>query len=125
MASPNDALRAGKNVLIVEDDNDLRVLYRDWLKYAGFDVIETADGIDALQIIDSSPPDVVVLDVRLPTLDGVSVREEIAADARTRDIPVIVVTGAVVDLTKMKSTRVLHKPVNREQLVSAVREAVD
>jgi CheY-like chemotaxis protein len=125
VAPPNDALPARRSVLVVEDDNDLRVLYRDWLKYAGFDVIETADGIDALQIIDSSPPDVIVLDVRLPTLDGVSVREEIAADARTRDIPVIVVTGAVVDLTRLKSTRVLHKPVNREQLVSAVRAAAD
>jgi CheY-like chemotaxis protein len=124
VASPADATRARKTVLIVEDDDDLRALYRDWLKYAGFDVIETADGIDALQIIDSSPPDVIVLDIRLPTLDGVSVREEIAADGRTRDIPVVVVTGTPVDASRLKATRLLKKPITREQLLVAVRDAV-
>ena len=111
-------------MLLVEDDDDLRILYRAWITGAGFGVIETSDGIDALQIIDSSPPDLIILDIRLPTLDGLSVREEIAADARTREIPVIVVTGSQVDVKRLTGTRVLQKPVNRDRLVDAVRAAI-
>lgn len=119
-----NAIFARKTVLLVEDDEDLRTLYRAWITGAGFDVLETDDGIDALQIIDSSPPDLIILDIRLPTLDGLSVREEIAADARTRDIPVIVVTGSQVDVKRLTGTRVLHKPVNRDRFLTAIRAAI-
>ena len=105
----------------MEDEDDLRGLYRDWLKAAGFEVIEAADGIDALQIIDSSAPDLIILDIRLRTLDGVSVRQEIAADARTREIPVIVVTAADANVKQLKVARVLRKPIDRSDLIAAAR----
>ena len=114
-----------KVVLVVEDDADLRHMFRDALKFGGFDVREAADGTGALRIIDIDPPDVVVLDIRLLSLDGYSVREEIAANAHTRNIPVVVVTGLqTVDEKRLKPVRVLRKPVDPTMLLATVRAAV-
>ena len=110
-----------KSVLVVEDDEDLRHMFRDALEFNGFDVREAADGPDALRIIETTPPDVVVLDIRLPTLDGVSVREELAANPRTKDIPILFVTGTTVDPDRLQGTRLLRKPVPPDDLVATVR----
>ena len=112
-----------RSVLIIEDDDDLRQLYHYWLIFAGFDVRVAANGLDGLNAIDESPPDLIVLDIRLPIIDGLSVRQQMATDPRTRNIPVIVVTGATVDLKRLKAARVLQKPVLRDELVAAVRDA--
>ena len=83
-----------QTILVVEDDEDLRRLFRTALMLAGFDVMEAGDGLEALLRIDQSPPDLVVLDLVLPRLSGIAVQQEIAAQAVTRDIPVVVITGA-------------------------------
>jgi DNA-binding response OmpR family regulator len=114
-----------KSVLVVEDHDDLRHLFRDWLKAAGFGVRDTADGLTALRMIEAKAPDVVVLDIHLLTLDGASVRQEMAAHAETSDIPIIVVTGAVVDVEKLNATRVLRKPVDSQALLAAVRSVTE
>ncbi len=110
-----------KSVLVVEDDEDLRHMFRDALRFSGFDVREAGDGPDALRMIETAAPDVVVLDLRLPTLDGVSVREELAANPRTKDIPIVVVTGATVDPDRLQGARLLRKPVPPDDLVATVR----
>lgn len=109
-------------VLIVEDDQDLRTIFRMWLRAAGYDVHEAADGVDALRIVEQAPPGLVVLDLGLPTLDGVSVYEELASNVQTRDIPVVVVTGSVdVNLDRLPAACILRKPVTPEELLAAVR----
>jgi DNA-binding response OmpR family regulator len=113
-----------KSVLIVEDDADLRRLYCDVLKANGFALCEAADGPRALRLIEDNPPDVIVLDIMLPTLDGYSVREEIAGNAHTRNIPVIIVTGAEVDVKRLSAARVLKKPIDPFELLRAVRAAI-
>jgi DNA-binding response OmpR family regulator len=108
-------------ILVVEDNDDLRRLFRDRLKSAGFDVREASDGMQALRSIEDVPPDLVVLDIGLPMLDGLSVRDELAAHAETRDIPIVVVTGTLADVGRVKAARVLRKPVDLDDLVAAVR----
>ena len=108
-------------VLVVEDNDDLRHLFRDRLKSAGFDVCEASDGMQALRLIEDAPPDLVVLDIGLPMLDGISVRDELAAHVETRDIPIVVVTGTLADVGRVKAARVLRKPVDLDELVAAVR----
>jgi DNA-binding response OmpR family regulator len=118
--------RPPKSVLIVEDNDDLRDLFGYWLKRDGFDVLMAADGTVALRIIENCTPDLVVLDLHLRTLDGLSVRQDIAANARTCHIPVIVVTGTTVEnIAPLNAARVLCKPVDREVLLSAVHAAID
>ena len=111
-----------KTVLVVEDDHSLRRMYRFALALAGFTVQEAPDGLEALQLIEAGPPDLVVLDLTLPHVSGFAVRQEIAAHAHTRDIPILIVTGSTAELPDIPC--VLRKPISPEQLVDAVRNCL-
>jgi DNA-binding response OmpR family regulator len=111
-------------VLIVEDDEDLRRQFRTVLSYAGYDVHEAADGFSAVRQIDHSPPSIIVLDLGLPGLDGIAVLQDVAAQAHTRRIPVVVVTGRTGDLAHLDVPCVLRKPISPDELVNAVRECL-
>lgn len=115
----------GRTVLIVEDDTDLRRLYRAALAVAGYDVQEARDGFEALRRLDWNPPDVVVLDLMLPTVSGHIVRNEIAEGATTRHIPIVVVTGSEDELEDLEGSILLRKPVSPDQLVHAVKTCLD
>src|SRR5215212_2065349 len=113
-----------QTILIVEDDEDLRRLFRTALTLAGYDVVEAGDGFEALQRIDHSPPDLVLLDLLLPGVSGVVVRQEIAAHATTRDIPIVVVTGSALGQGTLNVACFLRKPVSPEQLIETVRSCL-
>jgi two-component system phosphate regulon response regulator PhoB len=121
-SKPMDLVR--NTVLLVEDEPDLRGLYATILTSAGFNVQQAADGEEALDMIDDTMPDIVVLDLWLPTLDGYTVLAEIAANTHTHNVPVIVVTGTDTDLRRVRTARVLRKPVDPADLVAAVRESI-
>ena len=108
-------------VLVVDDDPALRRMYRTALALAGFDVVEADDGLAALHFLDHRSPDVVVLDLMLPTMSGLVVQQEIAAHAHTRSIPIVIVTGTDLSLDHLDVPCVLRKPVSPESLVDAVR----
>lgn len=109
-----------KRILVVDDDADLRRLFRMTLTVAGYVVEEASDGIEALQLIDNRPPDLVVLDLMLRALDGASVQQELAARAVTRHIPIVIVTGSSLDLDGVNVACVLRKPVMPDELVKTV-----
>ena len=111
-------------ILIVEDDADLRRVWRLALQLEGFGVEEAGDGIMALRRLDNHPPDLVVLDLGLPALGGLSVQQEIAAHAVTRDIPIVIVTGSPDDLSNVDVSCVLRKPIGPEQLIATVRRCL-
>jgi CheY-like chemotaxis protein len=94
------------------------------LSTGGFDVEEAADGLKALQHLDNRPPDLVVLDLRMPMLSGAEVRQELAANVLTRQIPVVVVTGSPEALGDVPVDCVLTKPVMPEDLLAAVRRCL-
>lgn len=111
-------------ILLVEEDADLRRMYRTALTLAGFDVQEAVDGIEALRRLDHDPPDLIVLEIVLPDISGVALAEEVAAHVHTREIPIVVVTNSRMDLRRLPVTAVLRKPVTPEQLVVAVRSGI-
>ena len=115
-----------KKVLVVEDDTELRQLFRTALSFEGYDVIQASDGLEALRQLDGSDIDCVVLDLGLPLLSGRVVLEEVAAQARTRDVPVvIVVTGQPGPYDHLAPAAcVLTKPVMPEVLVDTVRRCL-
>jgi DNA-binding response OmpR family regulator len=80
-------------VLLVDDDPALRLLYRFNLEASGVDVVEAPDGETALRLLEDELPDVVLLDVMMPGLDGWTVAERLAGDPRTRFLPVIFITA--------------------------------
>jgi len=118
------AVAVRKTILLVEDDQDLRRMFRTSLLLDGYDVLEAGTGLEALTRIDREPPDLVVLDLMLPTVSGVAVREEIAAHVLTREIPVIIVTGTAMNVDHLNVECVLRKPIGPEALVAAVKRCL-
>ena len=115
---------AKKTILVVEDDGELRRMFRTALTIAGYVVEEASDGPAALQRIHYDPPDLVVLDLFLPTVSGLIVQQEIAAHAHTRHIPVVIVTGSTQKLDHLAVPCVLRKPIDPEKLVWTVRHCL-
>jgi CheY-like chemotaxis protein len=117
---------AAKRVLIVEDDPDARSLFRNALSAAGFDVEDVGDGLAALRRLDEYPPDLIVLDLGLPIVNGYEVREEIRAQAATRDLPIVVVTGSAIHDPDVfdQACVVLLKPILPERIVAVVTECL-
>jgi type II secretory ATPase GspE/PulE/Tfp pilus assembly ATPase PilB-like protein/CheY-like chemotaxis protein len=93
---PTDGKAAGERgicVLLVDDEDDLRRVMRDLLERDGFTVQEARDGVQALDQVDRHAPDIIVLDLNLPGLDGYGVLSQLRSRPATRDIPVIVLTA--------------------------------
>ncbi|MBM3908434.1 MAG: type II/IV secretion system protein [Gemmatimonadetes bacterium] len=88
-----DGRAASKKVLLVEDEDALRRVMKDLLEREGFTVFEAADGVKALDEIDRAAPDIVVLDLNLPRLDGYGVLSHLRARPATAELPVIVLTA--------------------------------
>lgn len=115
---------ARKRILIVEDDADVRRMFRTVLAMEGYDTEVAGDGLDALRLIEQRVPDLIVLDLVLQSLDGVSVRQELAARAVTSQIPIVIVTGSSIDTRSLDVACVLRKPVRPEDLVKTVRHCL-
>jgi chemosensory pili system protein ChpA (sensor histidine kinase/response regulator) len=111
-------------VLVVEDDPMLRTFYRSALMIAEYRVITSRDGVEALEQIEGSQPDAIVLDIDVPRLDGHQLRDELAEHPATRDIPVIVVTGLSIDLDPAAFPCVLRKPITADALIKAVEQCL-
>ena len=80
-------------ILVVDDSADNREMYSAYLKFQGLEVVEAANGAEALERAFEHPPDLVVMDLSLPGVDGWQATRALKADARTKNIPVIAVTG--------------------------------
>ena len=118
-------MSARAKVLVVEDDHPLRHFYRTVLSMAGFEVSEARSGYEALQSIGSDPPGIIVLDLGLPGFSGLTVLEDLAAQAHTRHIPVVIVTGQTGPaIEHLDADCLLTKPISADQLVGAVRKCL-
>jgi DNA-binding response OmpR family regulator len=113
-----------KRILIVEDNSDLRRMFKTALSLAGFDVDEAGDGLEALRVVEERRPDLVVLDLVLRALDGLSVQQELAARAATANIPIVIVTGSTIDTDNVEVACVLRKPVMPDELIRTVRQCL-
>ena len=122
-----DGGRSGRStVLLVEDEDSLRLVLRDLLERDGFTVLEAADGIAALDEIDRQPPDAVVLDLNLPRLDGYAVLTRLRARPATFALPVIVLTAKSdedneVRVFELGANDFLTKPFRPRALTARLR----
>lgn len=80
-------------ILLAEDDPDILHMVAYKLRRAGFEVIETTDGLAALAACRREPPDLVLLDVRMPRMDGIAVCRELRDGPRTADLPIVMLTA--------------------------------
>src|SRR6187401_867091 len=89
--------RERRLVLLVDDCQDTRELYAEYLELSGFDVKEAGDGIVAIDQAVLVHPDVIVMDMSLPRLDGREAARQLRADVRTRAIPLVMISGYDAD----------------------------
>jgi CheY-like chemotaxis protein len=80
-------------VLVVEDYQDAREMYSEYLRFSGFDVIEASNGVEAIEQATSRKPDIVLMDLALPKMDGWEATRQLKADPRTSNIPIVALTG--------------------------------
>ena len=117
------------SVLIVDDEPMARTLLRLMLVRQGFDVVEAKDGHDALSKMKEQKPDLVILDVMMPGMDGFTVCTAIRAQPDTADVPVIMLS-AKTDMNSVNrgltsgATKYLTKPVSPEMLIRHVRHSL-
>ena len=116
-----------RKILVVEDNTELLELLRLNLKAAGFAVATATNGIEALKKAHSLLPDLVLLDLVLPELDGFAVCETLRKGAATASIPIIVLTGLDNDSARQAIARAgrcdfIAKPVNPKHLVARIKE---
>jgi DNA-binding response OmpR family regulator len=114
-----------KKLLIVEDNTELLELLRLGLKQAGFSVSTAANGLEALKKARSISPDVIVLDLILPELDGFAVCEALKRADETAKIPIIMLTGLTSEFTRFAgiesgADEYLTKPVSPDQLLPRI-----
>lgn len=112
-------------ILLVEDDRETRLAYRALLEHAGWSVQEAGDGEQALQIVRGVLPCVVVIDISIPGVDGWEMTRRLKLDERTRDVPVLLVTGHALDEDRQRARELgcagyLVKPVPPAHLVEEV-----
>jgi len=115
-------------VLVVDDDRNLRRIISTNLEIAGFDVVDAADGASALSLLDGRTPDVVLLDVTMPVMDGYATLGRIRRHATASHVPVIVLTGTVtVDAVKILEAGAddfIAKPFAPQEMLARVRAKV-
>lgn len=93
----------GKKILIVDDDLTLREMYEERLKFDGYVVIGASDGEEALKKAAEEMPDLILLDIMMPKMNGIDVFNRLRADESTKKIPVIVLTALVQEIDKIKT----------------------
>ncbi len=117
-------------VLVVDDRTDNRAILRDVLAPIGFEVKEAKDGPEALQIYSECAPDIVLMDIRMPGMDGYEATNKIRALPGGKDTPVIAVTASVFDVDKIQVAGAgmqgyLRKPFLQEELLTQLQQALD
>jgi CheY-like chemotaxis protein len=115
-------------VLVVDDNKDVLDLIKFLLVKEGHQVVEAADGVEALERIQNARPDVIVLDVMMPNMDGFTLNARLEGDEELRRIPVIVLTakGAMREVFEMAGnvTFFVEKPFDPSFLREKIQEAL-
>jgi CheY-like chemotaxis protein len=116
-------------VLVVEDDPGIRTLCSIILDLAGMEVLEAVDGLRGLERARADPPDLVVLDVSIPRLDGFELATKLRCDDETRSIPLLFVSGETAPAGKARAHALgalayLTKPFDPLALASVVARAL-
>ncbi|MDP9033770.1 MAG: response regulator [Myxococcota bacterium] len=117
----------GPLILLVDDFEDNRVMYAEYLSYSGYRVEQATNGQEAVELTKRLKPDVVVMDLSLPVMDGWEATRRLKADETTRHIPVIALTGHALaghsrEAKEAGCEAFLTKPCLPEKLAATVQK---
>jgi two-component system cell cycle response regulator DivK len=118
-----------QRVLLVEDNEDNRTIYSTVLRYLGYQVIEAADGLQAVALARSEHPDIVLMDISIPGIDGWEATRVLREDPATRALPIVALTAHALSddrerAAKAGFTSYLTKPIEPNAVVAEVRRLI-
>jgi two-component system cell cycle response regulator DivK len=118
---------AASRVLIVEDNGKNMKLFRDVLQATGYETLEATTGTQAIELAAGHAPDLVLMDIRLPDIDGMEALSRLRADERTALIPVLALTAQAMDGDRERLLGAgfdgyISKPVNVVEFLGVVRQ---
>jgi two-component system, cell cycle response regulator DivK len=116
-------------VLLVDDYPDAREMYAEYLDFSGFEIVQAGNGVEAIERALDSHPDVILMDLSLPVMDGWEATRRLKADERTRHIPVLAVTGHALTGVSNEAKNAgcdgfITKPCLPEDLVAEIRKVL-
>ena len=120
----------GERILVVEDNEKNMKLFRDVLSATGYRTLEATTGGEAVELATEQAPDLVLMDILMPDVDGVEALRRLRADERTAAIPVLAVTAQAMQGDRERFLAegfdgYLSKPVNVSELLGTVRQHCD
>ena len=119
-----------KKILVVEDTEDNRQILRDLLSMAGYDLIEANDGAEGVARASEHKPDLILMDIQMPVMDGYEATRRIKADPALKAIPIIAVTSYALSGDEEKARAAgcdayVAKPFSPREMLAKVREMLD
>jgi DNA-binding response OmpR family regulator len=118
---PAAAARPARTVLVVEDDTVIREALAEGLASEGFEVQEAGDGAEALALITSRAPDLILLDLMMPKMTGWQLMDELRKSPALHDIPVVIVTAARYAGSVPSGSPTFIKPLRLGRLIQSIR----
>ena len=123
-------MKAKKKVLVIDDENDILLIIKSALHEEGYDVATANNGYDGLALAEDASPDLIILDIMMPEMDGFEVLQQLRENEKTARIPIVILTGMS---SKDKIREALNKgidyyivkPFEYQDLVSKVKIAID
>jgi CheY-like chemotaxis protein len=118
--------KGSKKILLVDDNDEVRELLALFMKRLGYTVFEAATGLEAIDLASTVEPDLIMMDLRLPEMNGAETTARLKASPSTRDIPLLVITasGAGIDTRRALdagAAEILHKPIDVTTLNNVLR----
>lgn len=118
-----------QRVLVVDDSSDVRELWSMWLQFWGFSVEQAGNGLEAVKKARTFQPHLVLMDLWMPVVDGLTATETLKGDPHMKDVPVLALSADTFSpirdrALKAGADRFLPKPVNPDTLLDAIRESL-
>ncbi len=115
-----------QHILLIEDEPDVALVTKTRLELEGFKVFAVNDGLEALNIVDKVRPDLILLDLKMPGLDGYSVYKQMKSDKRTNDIPIILFSSSSDNQKQLELgvDDIICKPYETKILLKKIKKLI-
>ncbi len=123
----------GKKILLVDDDPDMLVIFETLFKSSGYDIIKAQSGKEAIEIAAKEQPNLIVLDIRMPQMDGVETTDLLKESDKTRNIPIVYlsslvkkdqVNGGYVEGSKIGNVTFIPKSASPEEILKIIAKKI-
>lgn len=117
----------GQRILVVEDNPKNLKLVRDVLQFCGYDVIEASTGEEGVRLAGELAPDLILMDLQLPGIDGIEALHQIRANGQGGEVPIVAVTASVMDADRRTAfesgfTGYVEKPISVRELPQQIHD---